>query len=598
MRKRTILSIGAAVLSCAVQAGVSNLTAECRNGQVFLQWQETDLPSTARLAVYGSDDKITEDNVWQAEELASLLNTGSARDWWRDVNMFLVNRSQKARSEENFAGNVADLDKQKKDFPGFVIEDNGKPIPPDGGLHVHTPTTAQTGKRHYAVVCKNADKVIGFAATATPIDVVAAPARPIRLAGKGWEKDSCKGLPLVVTLHGRGGGVGVDGQGNPVGTHLLFGDRTVAWREGIPFKFSLYRIRDEYIEMRLNDRVWIGRIMDNDERTDSRDQVPAISTFWFGYNPNIATSIKGPKFVCDNYTERLILWLVQWAQDFLGTDPNRTYLCGGSMGGTGSVQLATHFPDKFAAVSAQVPIYSYTFKKAKVNKYTSVARIICTTGRFTEKDTPTLPDGTPLLDCLNGAKNIARPAIDFPPIIATNGRLDASMPWENNPPFFKAAQEARQALIVCWNNGDHASCGKLLPPDMKATINSKLLRYKLNECFPAFTNSSTDKNYGNGSPDDGDIEGWLSRGFTWETAIEKPDSLEMTIKVDFPDIAYPVTTDITFRRRQQFKPAVGETFAVQIGKEHRSATLDANGLLTIKGVVFPDASPLKILFYR
>ena len=150
----------------------------------------------------------------------------------------------------------------------------------------------------------------------------------------------------------------------------------------------------------------------------------------------------------------------------------------------------------------------------------------------------------------------------------------------------------------CWNNGDHASCGKLLPPDMKATINSKLLRYTLNECFPAFTNSSTDKNYGNGSPDDGDVEGWLSRGFTWEKPVDKPESLEMAIKVDFPGIAYPVTTDITFRRRQQFRPAVGETVGVTIGKDVRTATIDGDGLLTLKGVVFPDAAPLKIVFNR
>ncbi|MBP5639713.1 MAG: prolyl oligopeptidase family serine peptidase, partial [Victivallales bacterium] len=512
--------------------------------------------------------------------------------------MFLVNRSKKARSEENFAGDVSDLDGKKHTTPGFVIQDNGKPISPEGGLHVHTPSSDQTGKRFFAVVCKNDGKTIGFAATDAPIDVVAAPIQPIRLNTTDWKRDSCKGLPLVVMLHGRGGGVGVNSNGNPVGTHLLFGDKSVAWREGIPFKFSLFRRNNDYVEMKLNDRVWIGRIMGNDERTDARDQVPAISTFWYGYNPNIATSIKGPNFVCDNYTERLILALVHWAQDYLGTDKNRTYLTGGSMGGTGSVQLATHFPNEFAAVAAHVPIYSYTFKRAKVNNFTSVARIICTTGRFTEKDTPTLPDGTPLLDALNGARNIAHPEIDFPPILATNGRMDASMPWENNPPFFKAAQEARQSLSVCWNNGDHGSCGKMLPPDMKCIVDNSLLRYRLDMCFPAFTNSSTDRNYGNGDPADGDIDGWLSRGYSWTVIQDTPTCLELDISTSFQGISYPVTTDITFRRRQQFKPNRGETIVAKIGDETRQIALDDFGLLTLNQVKFLNGAPLKIVFKR
>ena len=585
-------------MSCAVYAGLSDLTVECRNGQVFMRWKEADLPQSARISVYGSRERITLDNLAKAEELASLLNVGSARDWWQDVDMFLINRSQQQRNEENFAGNVADLDGAKGAQPGFVIEDNGAPISPEGGLHVHTPDSTQTGRRYFAVLCQNDGKQIGFAATEAPIEVTAGPIQPIRLAGTDWGRGSCKGLPLVVTLHGRGGGVGVDKQGHPVGTHLLFMDKSVAWREGIPMKFSLFRDSRGFIEMRLNDRIWIGRRMAEDEVSDSRDLVFAIATFWMGYSPSIATSIRGPKYVCDNYTERLILALVHWAQDYLGTDRNRTYLTGGSMGGTGSVQMAMHFPKEFAAVAATVPIYSYTFKSAKVNGGKSITRILCTTGRFTEKDNPTMPDGSPLLDYLNGERNIAHPEIDFPPIMATNGRQDSSMPWENNPPFYKAAQEARQSFSVCWNNGTHGTCGQMLQPDMRCTLDDRLLRYRLNLCFPAFSNSSTDKDFGNGDPEDGDIEGWLSRGFSWKNLQDTPNCLELEIATSFPGITYPVTTDITFRRRQAFKPVPGEAVTVQIGTETRNVTLDSNGILTLTKVVFPDEKPLRIAFKR
>lgn len=583
---------------CAMMAawtifgGVEELTGEYRNGQVFLQWKEKGLPADARLTVYGSSQAITQENLKDAEVLADLLNTGSARDWWQDVNAFQVNRSKEARSEENFAGDVADVDGKKYAQPGFVIRDNGTPIPADGGLHVHTPAPSQTGNRFYAVRCTKEEKVLGFAATSTPIDVKAGAIQPIIIDGQNWEKDCAKGLPLIIHLHGRGGGVGVDGKGNPVGTHLLFTDKSLAWREGIPVKFRAVLNKDS-LQLFLNDRVWIGRTMGKDEVSDERDLVPAISTFWYGYNPNIATSIKGGDLVCDNYSERLILAITRWAQNYLGADKNRTYVRGGSMGGTGGVMLATHYPDVFAAVDLLVPIYSYTFIRSRCGGNTSIGRIFCSTGKFSKEHPALRPDGSSLMDHLNGAKIIANAEIDFPPIIACNGRRDLSMPWENCPPFFKAANNARQALIVAWNDGDHSTSQRLIPEDMKGGLD-KLLRYRLDQCFPAFSNCSTNKDCGNGDFEDGDLEGWQGRGFTWSGLVDTPNRLEMSVTCSFPGIVYPVTTDITFRRRQNFKPAPGQTVKALINGQETKAVVEPNGLLTLTNVTITDDTPVKI----
>jgi len=440
------LCLFAALAAGSVFAGLSDLSAVYRNGQVFLTWREKDLPADARLEVRGSGKPITREDFEKASLLADMLNTGSAEDWWLDVSNFLVKRTAAMRADEPFAGNAAEAGKKKTSRKGFVIEDGGSPISPEGGLHVHTPRKDETGKRFFAVVARSGGKVCGFAGLAEPVEVGPGFCRPLALSKDALKEGSCKGMALVVRLHGRGGGAGVDGKGRPVGTHIIYASRDLAWREGIPFKFQVSCAKN-VVDLTLNDRVWIGRVMDKSEISDGRDRVKAISTFWMGYNPDIARSLKGPKFVCDNYTERYIVHLIRWAQEYLGTDPAATYVFGGSMGGTGAVQLATHFPHVFAAAVAHVPVYSYTWKvnpkgkdgKPQVTGSVSMGRIICSAGKFTKKNPAVMPDGKLLEDYLNGAKNIDRPAVDMPPIIATNGRQDASIPWVNNPDFYKAA---------------------------------------------------------------------------------------------------------------------------------------------------------------
>ena len=595
MNSKLIL-LASAMLCSSVQAGISGLTAQYRNGQVFLQWKESDLSPKARLTVWGSSEPITEQNFSRAEKLADQLNVNSARDWWLDVSSFLTQRSKEQKSEEIFAGKTAQPKTGSSAVQGFVIEDCGKPIPADGGLHVHTPMNRrETGKRYYAVSCQDQGKTAGFTALEKPIKVSIAPTPAIRIAGSKVSRGSGKGRPLVVCLHGRGGGVGVDNKGRALGTHLFFTDRTLGWREGLPFKFTVgIRSNPDRVEIIFYDRVWIGRSMTKQEYSDSRDAVKAISTFWMGYNPRIAESLLGPEFQCDNYTERLLLHLIRWVKEYYGTDPAAVYITGGSMGGTGAIQLAMHFPKEFAAVSAKVPIYSYTWKPSQVGGNTSAWRMQCSVGKFSQKNPARMTDGTDLLEYLNGARSIARAEVDMPAIFACNGRRDKSMPWANNPPFFKAADQARQFLSVYWNNGFHGMAGDM-PDDMKRGMDfPSLFRFRLDSLFPVFSKCSDNRNYGSGDIEDGDLVGWLNRGIRWKTLADEPGCCRITLSVSHPEIKYPVTADVTIRRRQKFLPKTGETVRVKIGGKETELKIGADGLLTIPNVRFDDERELEI----
>jgi len=60
------------------------------------------------------------------------------------------------------------------------------------------------------------------------------------------------------------------------------------------------------------------------------------------------------------------------------------------------------------------------------------------------------------------------------------------------------------------------------------------------------------------------------------------------------EIKYPVTADVTLRRRQKFLPKPGETVRVKINGKVSEEKIGSNGLLTVPMVRFADAKTLEI----
>jgi hypothetical protein len=263
------------------------------------------------------------------------------------------------------------------------------------------------------------------------------------------------------------------------------------------------------------------------------------------------------------------------------------------MGGCGSISFGLRHPETFAAIHAHVPIVSYTYLGRASAKRLEPS---CWTGPI-PKDLKT-DEGVPLLDRMNGTKRVKEAKGDLPFVFLINGRKDGSIPWENNPPFYRALNDGKQGFSVFWDDGEHGTCGKNAPEDVKAWT-QRFRRFRSNESFPAFSNTSPSRNPGDGRPEDGDVIGWMNRGMDWTGIEDKPDRYSITITASHPEIRYPVTTDVTLRRVQNFKPKPGDSLTVNIeGGETLTVKADAAGRVTVPGVAIPSKKGVRLTIRR
>lgn len=549
---------------CALVAGattvaspLSDLKATARNGQVFLTWKEAETPDRTTLDVFVAKTPIRD--VSQAKRVGHHIERHSARDWWEDPASF----KKGARP-----GQPA----------GFCIQAGSERLDPFGGLFVHTVRPELSGTLHFAVTRTGDTQILATtSARAEPGEI-----EPIwQHGGEPPAPGAGKGKALWLSLHAKSGVIANS-------EYLVFGDETMGWREGLPFKFSV-RVQGDEVVVRPTDRVWINR--PHHEASDAG--TPAIWTFWYGYNSNIFDRQLMAKGVPTNYTERRLLWILGWVRRHYQPDPARWYCSGSSMGGCGTVSFGWRHPELFAACHARVPIVSYTY----LGKGSAVRlEPACWIGRI-PPDLRT-NEGIPLLERMNSMKFVSDTQQDLPFLFMIHGRRDGSIPWENNPPFYRALSAARQGFAVYWDNGEHPTAGKNAPADVKAW-EQRFRQFRRDESYPAFTNTSTDRNPGNGAPDDGDLVGWINRGMDWKNVEDTSDRYAITILADYPGLEYPVRTDVTLRRLQRFKARPGEKLLARLGNGPPvTIAADVNGRIPIPAVVIPDKNGTRLILTK
>lgn len=528
---------------------VSNLKVEFRHGQVFMIWDE-DAQNDQNLRVYISNQPITIQSLSKAQLLTEQLEAHSANDWYDDPSECL-----------RTAGPVH----------GWIIQPGRKPLDRSGGLFVHTVTQDDPQPAYFAVLAQNENENMlkrGVNALEKPVTTSVGQVEAIwQLQGP---PPSAKGKPLVISLHSH--------QSRPKQlTHLFFGDASMGWREGLPFKFKV-TVRPDAVLIEPYDRVWINRRMSVEEAKANGTydtQFMNIESWWYGTNDKINDSNQISTGVPTNYTERWLLWVMNWVERNYATNPNQVYAFGMSMG-TGILRMVLENPNRFASVDLYVPILD-PYGEGRVGE-----RMMPRTGG----PDSLCSDGMKLRDRLDTIRSIEAAQGDLPLIVIRVGRTDKSVTWVRKPVFMSSVQEQRHGLLAGWDNLGHgvAMRGHYEGFPDWYDFGWYVERMALNKSYPAVTNCSSDDDPGNGDPNDGDITGFINRGLEWKIIADTESQYEVLLTINRKDITYPLYMDVTPRRCQKFRTIAAAAC--------HASNVDADGKIIAEKNLVVDGGPM------
>lgn len=272
--------------------------------------------------------------------------------------------------------------------------------------------------------------------------------------------------------------------------------------------------------------------------------------WWWGIQ-----SYKGPDV---SPTEKRVMDTVRWVIKTYGIDPDRVYLCGNSMGGSGTLGIGLRHGDVFAAIKANVP-----------------ARVEHVSSRMGFPPYAPLPAGTALAD---------------PPVC-----VDYSAPndsWSTNHQDFVSAMNARKyPLYFYWGPFGHANNNEKILAVNDLVHSFDWLGVKRNELYPVFTDASTNdplpwpSNLSDKKP------GQVNAFFRWKTLADTRKKVEVslfladaaTLKTTFA-VPAEAAAAVSLRRLQAFQIKPGATVRWSFGGAKGEVRADAEGVVTVPGL--------------
>lgn len=268
--------------------------------------------------------------------------------------------------------------------------------------------------------------------------------------------------------------------------------------------------------------------------------------WWWG-----SDKYKGPEV---SPVDKRVIDSVKWVIQEYGIDENRVYLCGNSMGGSGTLGIGVRHGDVFAAIKANVPAkVEHVSNRMYFPSHALPANVI-------------LPD---------------------PPIVIDySGQNDG---WsKGHDVFFTAMNDRKYPLIMYWGPFGHANnhANILKVNDL---INSfDWLSIKKNEAYPVFTNASTNDALPWPDQLDSKKSGQVNAFFRWRDVVETSGKIEMSLFVVSPqelkttfEIPMEAVADVSLRRLQMLKVAPGATVHWSFGAASGDTQTDRTGVVTI-----------------
>jgi len=272
--------------------------------------------------------------------------------------------------------------------------------------------------------------------------------------------------------------------------------------------------------------------------------------WWWGIQ-----SYKGPDV---SPTGKRVIDTVKWVIGTYAIDANRVYLCGNSMGGSGTLGIGMRHGEVFAAIKANVP-----------------ARVEHVSRRMGFPPCAPLPAGTRLAD---------------PPIC-----VDYSAPndaWSTNHEEFVSAMNARKyPLYFYWGPFGHANNDAKILAVNDLVHSFDWLNVRKNELYPVFTDASTnDPLPWPGRPDD-KKPGQVNAFFRWKPLADRRRRVEVSLFLLTPQtrktaFALPseATASVTLRRLQRFAVMPGTEVLWSFGARKGTVRADSEGLVTVPGL--------------
>ncbi|MEO5987574.1 MAG: alpha/beta hydrolase-fold protein [Candidatus Eisenbacteria bacterium] len=497
---------------------------------------------------------------------------------------------------------------------GFAIDSSAAPLGRTKGLFVTTPITP--GQRWYAVTAQQRgsleDRTIspGVNTLALPVTEILARPRPVyqRTMQAGdcsaaiytlWTSDrATPDFPAMCNRPGQAYDCSVR-IGAPDSPHGLM---VISHQYGGGF----------YPPACFESGDWVLKMDDLVAEQDPHD-------FWFGYAKNYdITSLSNTppaSDVVEDYTDRRLLFTLEWARRNFPVDTTRVYAAGGSMGGICSVFLAMRHPELIAAAWANIPLVNFSFQQdpntlAGFNEGNPL-RQRCDRLWGTVSTGLRMADGTQVFDRLNAGSLAASLESRFvPPIFMFNGRNDGVVGWAEKIPFYRDMRDHRAGGTFYWDRRDHYGyVASAWSPMMNYGI-PYIYRFRSNLSFPAFSNCSADANPGDGTATNGDSVGTINGFLDWDPVVaDEPGRWVVNLSLRNPISAWgPVvapeslSVDVTPRRLQLFGVTPGMMYGYRVVRtsdaiQVQSGTLYADGLgvLTIPAVrVYRSGSALSI----
>ena len=242
-----------------------------------------------------------------------------------------------------------------------------------------------------------------------------------------------------------------------------------------------------------------------------------FSSFYFGYEANydLDQPYNFPRtdggMVVD-FTEQRVMFLLGWANREMPHDPNRVYAMGVSMGGSFAFFLAWHHPDLIAGALSVIPKICLGYRP---DVYPGLRESFDRMWGSPDIDLPTTA-GERVFQWMDGREQarIERHQ-GSAPMVAFCGINDNITGWSEKVAYFQAMQAQNTGGEWFWDERDHYT-----PHDQTEWFpmmaSRQLYKYRTDRSYPAFTNCSSNSNFGNGDPATADPIGNINGSVDWD----------------------------------------------------------------------------------